>query len=70
MSTWEDDPQLFVGVLSFLALWAYAIATFGWFLGGGLGWIPAAAIAVILSFLWPVVILAAIALVVLFLVGA
>lgn len=40
-----------VGVFVFLAGWIYAIANFGFFLGVGLGWIPALFIAWILDFL-------------------
>lgn len=47
------------GVPTFLACWAYAIATYGWFLGGGLGWLPALCIAGLVGILWPLVLLVA-----------
>jgi hypothetical protein len=52
-----QGPALITGVLSFLALWAYAVDTYGWFLGGGLGWIPALFLAVLLGLLWPLLLL-------------
>jgi hypothetical protein len=44
-----------VGGLVFLACWAYAVATYGFFLGVGLGWLPAAVIGVIAGFVWPAI---------------
>jgi hypothetical protein len=49
-----------VGGIAFLIGWGYAIMTFGFFLGGGLGWIPALFIAVLAAALWPLLLLAAI----------
>ena len=46
-----------VGGLSFIAAWLYAIATYGFFLGVGLGWIPAAVIGFIAGLLWPLLLL-------------
>lgn len=40
-------------VLVFLGAWAYAIATYGWFLGLALGWIPAAIIGALAGAVWP-----------------
>jgi len=42
-----------VGIITFLATWAYAISTYGFFLGVGLGWIPAAVIGALAGALWP-----------------
>ena len=39
-----------IGVIVFLVGWYYAIASFGFFLGVGLGWIPALFIAWIIDF--------------------
>jgi hypothetical protein len=50
---------LVVGGVAFLCFWAYAVATYGWFLGLGLGWIPAAFLGVLAGLLWPLVLLAA-----------
>jgi hypothetical protein len=36
-----------VGIPTFLGCWAYAVAQYGWFLGLGLGWLPAAFIGTI-----------------------
>ncbi len=36
-----------VTAAAFFGSWAYAIATYGWFLGGTLGWVPAIVIAFI-----------------------
>ena len=49
-----------VGIVTFLACWAYAIARFGFLLGVGLGWIPAFFIAEIVGVLWPVLLVVAI----------
>lgn len=38
-----------IGVLIFVIGWLYAIGQFGFFLGVGLGWIPAIFIAMILD---------------------
>ncbi len=44
--------------ITFLAAWGYCVATSGFLLGFGLGWLPAAILAVIVffiaTFLWPV----------------
>jgi hypothetical protein len=44
--------------IAFIAGWIYAIGQYGFFLGGGLGWIPAAFVAVIFGALWPFIALA------------
>lgn len=44
-----------VGGLAFVVAWIYAISTYGFFLGVGLGWIPAGIIGLLLGYLWPVV---------------
>jgi hypothetical protein len=56
-----------ITVLTFLGCWAYAIALWGWFIGGGLGWIPAFVIAGIVALLFP---LAALLAFVVLLIGA
>jgi len=49
------------GLGTFFYGWWYAIAHWGWFLGLGLGWIPAAFISLIIgtlvTFLWGVAVL-------------
>jgi hypothetical protein len=42
-----------VGTIAFLILWGYAIATYGWFLGLGVGWIPSIFIAILIALIWP-----------------
>jgi len=41
------------GVITFVACWIYAIASWGFLLGVGLGWIPSLFIAIIAGFIWP-----------------
>ncbi len=40
-------------VITFFVCWIYAIASWGFLLGVGLGWIPSLFIAVIAGFIWP-----------------
>lgn len=54
-----------VGVLSFLAIWIYALASWGFLIGLMIGWIPALIGGVILGFLWPLVVLAVIGIIIL-----
>jgi hypothetical protein len=42
-----------VTVLTFFGCWGYAIALWGWFIGIGLGWIPALVFAVIVAWFFP-----------------
>lgn len=54
-----------VGIPTFLGCWGYAIAQYGFFLGAGLGWLPALAITAVTAGLWPLwLILAGVALLV------
>lgn len=46
-----------LGVPVFLAAWVYAIVTHGFFLGVGLGWIPALVVGFIAGLLWPFVLI-------------
>jgi hypothetical protein len=50
---------LLVGAAAFFAGWIYAVSTWGFFLGGALGWIPALFLAVMAGFAWPLLALAA-----------
>ena len=66
--------RVLVAVGVFLGCWIYAIAEYGWFLGLGLGWVPAFFIAAFAYFLfwflfWVAVILLVIVLAVLVLFG-
>ena len=42
-------------IITFIGCWIYAIASWGFLLGVGMGWIPSFFIAVIVGFLWPLV---------------
>lgn len=46
------------GAIAFIACWIYAIVSWGFLLGVGLGWIPSLFIAVIAGFIWPLLALA------------
>ena len=37
----------------FVASWIYCIASYGYLLGVGLGWLPSLIVASIIAFLWP-----------------
>jgi hypothetical protein len=49
---------LITAALVFIACWAYAVLSWGFLLGVGLGWIPSLFIAVIAGFIWPLLALA------------
>lgn len=53
------------GVLSFVAIWIYALASWGFLFGLMFGWIPALIGGAILGFLWPLVVLAIIGIIIL-----
>lgn len=59
-----------VGILSGLAAWVYAVGTWGWFLGIGLGWLPAAGVGIVAGLAWPLIALALGGFVLLLLAGA
>ncbi len=42
-----------VALLVFIGCWIYCIATYGFLLGVGVGWLPSLIIAVISFFIWP-----------------
>jgi hypothetical protein len=69
MSDYETGFKI-TAVLAFFAGWAYAIFAYGFFLGGGLGWIPALLIAVIAGLIWPVLALAVGGVVLFFLIAS
>ncbi len=52
-----------VGVLSFIAIWLYSLASWGLLIGLMIGWIPALIGGMILGFLWPLVIIGVIAII-------
>ena len=42
-------------VIVFIGCWIYCIATYGFLLGVGLGWLPSAIAAWIAGLLWPLI---------------
>ncbi|HDS1649000.1 TPA: hypothetical protein QEL68_000696 [Stenotrophomonas maltophilia] len=46
--------------LIFIGTWIYCIAEYGFLLGVGLGWLPSGIVATIVSFFWPLILLAGI----------
>ena len=51
-----------VGVSVFFVSWGYAIKSYGWLFGLGLGWIPAFFLGIMAGMFWPVAILLILAL--------
>ncbi len=45
--------SVIVGACTFLLAWAYSIDRYGWFIGLGLGWLPALIIGLLAGMLWP-----------------
>jgi hypothetical protein len=45
----------------FLGCWIYAIASYGFLLGVGLGWFPSAIVATIVAFFWPLLLVGVVA---------
>ena len=45
----------FFGVIAFLGGWVYCIGTYGFLLGGSLGWFPSAILGFVVAWLWPLV---------------
>lgn len=58
MSEYPGPMGWIVGVAAFFGCWGYAVATYGWFLGIGLGWLPSLFIAVIAGVAWPLIAIA------------
>ena len=54
---WYKVGGYITGFLSFLAIWIFAFASWGFLLGLMFGWIPALIGGFILGFLWPLVLL-------------
>ena len=52
---WYRVGNVIVGMLVFISAWIYCISEYGFLWGFGFGWLPAAILAAILAFLWPVV---------------
>lgn len=56
MNTGYDVGAAIVGALVFIGCWVYCIATYGFLLGVGLGWLPSLITAYICAILWPVLV--------------
>lgn len=50
-----------VGLIVFVGSYIYCIATYGFLLGVGLGWLPSLIVAALAAALWPLLIFALIA---------
>lgn len=59
-SGWYFAIAWLFGVPAFFSCWIYAILTYGWFLGIGLGWLPSIFIGAIIGLLWPFLVIAAV----------
>jgi len=58
-----EDTGFYIGykiswVLIFIGSWIYCIASYGFLLGVGLGWLPSLIVATLGSFLWPIAVAA------------
>ena len=58
----EDSEWYWIGyniswVLIFISSWIYCIASYGFLLDVGLGWLPSLIVAYLGSFLWPIAVL-------------
>lgn len=57
----DDHSWYWIGycitwIITFIGCYIYAIATYGFLLGVGLGWLPSAIVATIVSFFWPLIV--------------
>jgi hypothetical protein len=52
---WYETGYKVCFVLVFLGCWIYCIASYGFLLGVGLGWLPSGIVAAVVSFLWPLI---------------
>ena len=43
------------GLIVFIVAWIYCIATYGFLLGVGLGWLPAIITAYVAAIIWPII---------------
>jgi hypothetical protein len=50
-----DAGLLFTAAIVFIGAWIYCIATYGFLLGVGLGWLPSLIVAVIAGLLWRII---------------
>jgi hypothetical protein len=52
------------GAIIFVGCWIYCIATYGFLLGVGLGWLPSMIVAYLAAWLWPLFVAVVVALVI------
>ena len=57
-SEWYGIGFVITAIITFIGSWIYCIATYGFLLGVGLGWLPSIIVAVIAGALWPLIALA------------
>jgi hypothetical protein len=62
-NTWYWIGYKVCFVFVFIGCWIYCIASYGFLLGVGLGWLPSGIVAAVVSFLWPLVLAALVLLV-------
>ena len=62
MGNWYQAGFYISFTILFLGFWIYCIATYGFLIGVGIGWLPALIAAGILSAVWPLLIVAALGL--------
>lgn len=48
-------------VIVFIGCWIYCVATYGFLLGVGLGWLPSIIAAAIVSIFWPLLLIGVVA---------
>lgn len=57
----KDDPYEVIGgcigAVVFIGCWIYCIASYGFLLGVGLGWLPSLIAALVAMILWPLALL-------------
>jgi len=49
---------IITAIIVFIGSWIYCIAAYGFLLGVGLGWLPSAIVAAIAGALWPLIVAA------------
>jgi hypothetical protein len=54
-SQWYNIGFIITALITFVGSWIYCIATYGFLLGVGLGWLPSIIVAYIAGFLWPII---------------
>lgn len=54
-SEWYSIGFGITAFITFVGSWIYCIATYGFLLGVGLGWLPSLIVAYIAGLLWPLI---------------